>query len=177
MFTNYKMAFLNYSIMIISIPVITMIQNSLWPSLSGIKIPVYLWIPCLIYWGLYRKTTEAVFMVYFITLNIASTSSLPAGYLLTFNSSILLILLLFKRIYYTSLIFFSTACAASLFFFPILLWSLSWVIDGKTYFHGFILWLGGGITTWILSFPLLGVFQWIDNITAKSIEYRKMEAL
>ena len=63
------------------------------------NIPIYLWIPCLIYWAIYRQTVETVFIVYFITFNTASTSSLLTGYFLVFNAVILLVLLLFKRIY------------------------------------------------------------------------------
>ncbi len=164
MFINYKLAILNYTTMIALFLLITIIQNSLWPSLFD-NIPIYLWIPCLIYWALYRQTVEAVFIVYFITFNTASTSSLLTGYFLVFNAVILLVLLLFKRIYYTSWMFFSIACALTLLSFPVLLWVLTRMMNGPVYFHGFIAWLGGGLMTWILSFPLLGLFQWVDHLT------------
>ena len=60
MFINYKTAFFNYIVMILLIFCIILIQNSIWPSLFGIYAPIYLWLPCLIYWGLYRNTGEAV---------------------------------------------------------------------------------------------------------------------
>ena len=174
MLIKQKMIFFNYLIMIFLFFIITMFQNSFWPSLFGIHLPVYLWIPYLIYWSLYRKPGEAALIVYFITISIAATSSLMVGYLLVCNSLIFLSLLLFKRVYYTSWVFFSTACALTVFFFPILLWTIPQIIGGKTYFHGFIPWLAGGLVTWILSFPLLVVFQWIDNLTiVKSTERRQ----
>ena len=160
--------------MMLLILIINLFQNSLWPAVFGTNLPIYLWIPFLIYWALYRKTGETIFMIYFITLSIASTSSVLTGYLLTCNSLILLTLLVFKRIYYTSWVFFSTACAFTLIFFPILLWILSQMIDGRTYFHGFVPYLMGAVVTWVLSFPLLNLFQWIDNMTIiKSIERRQ----
>lgn len=166
MLINYKLSFLNYFMMILSTLVITILQNSLWPSFFGTNFPIYLWIPFLIYWALYRKTGETVFMVYFITLSVASTSSVLTGYLLSCNSLVLLTLLVFKRIYYTSRVFFSTACALTLMFFPILLWLLSQIMNGRTfYFYGFIPYLTGAVVTWIFSFPLLNLFQWIDNLT------------
>ncbi len=165
MFTNYKMAFLNYSVMMLLILLITMIQNSLLPSFFGTHIPIHLWIPCLIYWGLYRRTGETVFMIYFIALSIASSSSLLTGYLLTFNGLVLLTLLLFKRIYYTSWVFFSTGCALTLIFFPLLIWVFAQIVGGPFYFHGFLSELGGALLTWIFSFALLSLFQWIDYLT------------
>ena len=159
--------------MISFIFIIIMIQNSFWPSFFGTYIPVYLWIPCLIYWALYRQPGETTFMVYFIAMSVAANSSLMTGYLLTCNSLVFLSLLVFKRVYYTSWVFFSTACAFTLFFFPILLWILPQITDGKTYFPGFIPWLAGGLITWILSFPLLGLFQWIDNLTIVQSSERK----
>ena len=174
MFTNYKLAVLNYTVMMLFIPFLTMIQNSFWPSIFGNQIPIYLWIPCVIYWALYRRTGETVLMIYFITLSVASTSSLLAGYLLAFHALVLLTLFLFKRVYYTSWIFFSTACALTLLFFPFSLWVLSHIIAGKAYFPGFLSWIGGGVATWILSFPLLSLFQWIDHLTiTQSAEHKQ----
>ena len=153
-----------------------MIQNSFWPSLFGIHLPIYLWIPYLIYWSLYRKPGEGVFIVYFITISIAATSSLIVGHLLVCNSLIFLSLLLFKRVYYTNWVFFSTACALTLLFFPILLWIIPQITGGKAYFHSLIPWLAGGLVTWILSFPLLGLFQWIDNLTIVKPTERRQSA-
>ena len=161
--------------MIIFILLIAMIQNSLWPTVFGTYIPIYLWIPCFIYWALYRKTGETVFMVYFITLSTVATSPLLAGYLLTFNSLVLLVLFLFKRLYYTSWIFFSAATAFTLLFSPIPLWILPQIMKGTVYFHGVIPWLGGGIVTWILSFPMLGFLKWIDHLTIiERVEYKQI---
>ncbi|MDE0119993.1 MAG: hypothetical protein OXM55_08320 [Bdellovibrionales bacterium] len=178
MFTNYKIVLINYILMIIFILFIAVIQNSLWPSVFGTHIPTYLWIPCLIYWALYRKTGETVFMLYFITLNTTATSPLLTGYLLIFHSLALIVLFLFKRIYYTSWVFFSTACAFSVLFFPIPLWFLSRIINGTMYLHGFLPWIGGCIITWILSFPILGLLKWIDHRTiGKSAGYKPLRRL
>ena len=178
MFTNYKMAFLNYSVMMLLILLIIMIQNSIWPAFFGVHIPIHLWIPCIIYWGLYRRTGETVCMIYFITLSLASSSSLLTGYLLTFNGLVLLILLLFKRIYYTSWIFFSIGCALTLIFFPLLIWVFTKIIDGHFYFYGLLPELGGAMITWIFSFLLLGLFQRIDYLTiTKPKEYKNPGAL
>lgn len=172
MFINYKMAFLNYAGMGGVILFATLFQTTS-PGLFGFDIPIYLWIPCLVYWGLYRHTGETIFMVYFITLCIASTSSLLVGCLLIFNGLVLLTILLFKRIYYTSLMFFSTACALALLFFPIVLWVLSQFIEGKTYSHKIPAWLAGMLTTWALSFLLLGFFKGIDSFTLVKKEGEK----
>lgn len=172
MFINYKMALLNYTTMITFILMITLFQN-VWSGLFGFDIPVYLWIPCIIYWSLYRKTGETVFIVYFITLNIASTSSLFAGYLLFFNSLILLTILLLKRVYYTSLAFFSHTTALTLLFYPTGLWTLSQIMEGKSYLHGILPMLTGALLTWILSFPLLRLFQTVDSFTIIKTEGQK----
>ncbi|MDE0518086.1 MAG: hypothetical protein OXH36_00810, partial [Bdellovibrionales bacterium] len=138
----------------------------------------YLWIPCLIYWALYRKIGETVFMLYFITLNTIATSPLLTGYLLIFHSLILIVLFVFKRIYYTSWVFFSTACAFSVLLFPISMWILSRIMNGTVYSYMFLPWLGGGIVTWILSFPILGLMKWIDQMTiGKSAKYKSMRRL
>ncbi len=172
MFINYKMAFLNYIVMGMIILLITLFQNT-GPGLFGFDIPLYLWIPCLVYWGLYRNTGETIFMVYFITLSIASTSSLLAGYLLTFNGLVLLTILLFKRIYYTSLMFFSIASALALFFFPVVLWVLSQFMESKAYLHAIPTWMAGMGITWALSFLLLGLFKGIDSFTLTKTEGEK----
>ncbi len=158
--------------MIIFILMITLLQN-VWSGLFGFDIPIYLWIPCIIYWSLYRKTGETVFMVYFITLNVASTSALSAGYLLVCNSLVLLVILLFKRVYYTSLTFFSKASALTLLLYPIGLWTLSQTMEGKGYLQGILPWLTGSVITWILSFPLLSLFQKVDSATTIKTEGQK----
>ena len=117
-------------------------------------------------------------MLYFITVSVASTSSLLTSFLIVFHSLVLLTLLLFKRIYYTNWMFFSTACALTLLFFHFPFYILSRIMDDKFYFHGFLPWLSGGTITWILSFPLLGLFQWIDRLTIKkTIEYKRSGGL
>ena len=177
MFINYKMAILNYTLMLLFVLLTTLIQNSLLPSIFGISTPIYLWIPYLIYWALYRKTGETVFMIYFITFNVASTSPLLVSYILIFNALIFLTLLFLKQIYYTSWTFFSIACFLTLILFPISLWILSQFMDGIAYFQ-FIPWIKGVIATWILSFPLLLFFQWIDHLTIiKQKEYKHMGVL
>jgi len=159
---------------ILFIFLVILTQNSLWPSFFGTYIPIYLWIPCLIYWAIYRNTGETIFMLYFITINIASTTSLPITYLLSFHALMVLVLFLFKRIYYTSWLFFNTACACALFCFQPVIWGLSYIVDNKSYFHGWIPWIVGGIITWVLAFPILSVFQWMDHITIhRSKEYQK----
>ena len=163
----------NYSIMMLLILLVIMIQTSLWPTFLGTHIPIHLWIPCIIYWSLYRRTGETVCMIYFITLSLASTSALLTGYLLTFNSLVLLILLLFKRIYYTNWIFFSIGCAITLLFFPLFIWAFAKIMDGHSYFYGLLPELGGVVITWIFSFLLLGLFQQVDYLTiTKPKEYK-----
>ena len=176
MFVNYKWAGLNYFIMTLLVLLIIMVQNSLWPSFFGTHFPLYLWIPCLIYWSLYRRIGETVLMAYFIAFCLASSSPLMLGYLLSFNSLVLLILLLFKKIYYTSWVFFSVSTAGALFFFPLIIWIFAEVMGGHSYFYGFLPELGGAILTWIFSFALLGFFQWIDHLTITKPKETKQPA-
>ncbi len=165
-FAGSKAVFVNYGgLIILFIPVIVITQNNIWPGVTGINFPLYLWIPFLVYQALYRKAGEAVFMAYFITFSSASTSSMPAGFLLAVNALILLALFLFKRIYYNSLMFFSTASIGALLFFPIALWFLFYIMTGTIYFHGFTALLGGVTVTWLFSFPLLGLLKWWDRLT------------
>ena len=164
--------------MLLFVPLITLIQNSFVTSVFGIGTPIYLWIPYLIYWALYRKTSDAVFIVYFVSFNIASTSPLLASYLLIFNSLVLLTLLFLKKIYYTSWMFFSIACLLILILCPVSLWILSQFMDGIAYFHKLIPWIKGVITTWSLSFVLLWFFQWLDQLTIiKPAEHKKLGVL
>ena len=166
MLSNYKLILLNYLIMMVLILGLTTLQNTVYFSFFGLStFPIYFWIPCLIYWALYRKIGESTFMLYFITLSVATSSSLHLGLLIIFNSLLMLSLFLFKRIYYTSWVFFSIACATTLFLFPILLWILARILEGKYYFHNILPWILGGMLTWLLSFVLLNLFQRIDKLT------------
>lgn len=175
MFINYKTALLNYSLMLLFVPLITLLQNSFITSVFGTSTPIYLWIPYLIYWALYRKPWEAVFIVYFVSFSIASTSPLLASYILAFNSLVLLTLLFLKKVYYTSWMFFSIACFLILTLCPISLWVLSQFMDGIAYFHTLIPWIKGVSITWSLSFPLLLFFHWIDQLTIiKPVEHKKV---
>lgn len=165
MVINFKLLFLNYALMLCLIPFLTMIQNSIWPSIFTNSIPIYLWIPFIIYWAIYRKPGETIFIIYITTLSVASTSSLFAGYLLILHALILLTIYLFKRVYYTNWMFFSTACAVTLFLIPIILWVLSQINNSLVYFSGTINWLLGGFITWVLSFVILFILKKIDSIT------------
>ena len=164
--------------MLLFLPLITLVQNSFITSVFGTSTPIYLWVPYLIYWSLYRKPWEAVFIVYFVSLSIASTSPLLASYILAFNSLVLLTLLFLKKIYYTSWVFFSIACFLILILCPVSLWILSQFMDGIAYFHKLIPWIKGVLITWSFSFPLLFFFHWVDRLTIiKPVEHKRVGIL
>ena len=157
--------FLNYWVAITLILITALVQNTLRISFFGFDAPFYLWIPCLLYWAIYRGAWSTVFMVYFITLNTVSVGALPIGYILIFNSLSVLVLFLFKRVYYTDIMFFSIATAVALLFFPIGIWVLSLVTEGPMYFHHPVSWLLGGLVTWLISFLIFYIFQRLDQLT------------
>ncbi len=161
----YKITLFNYFVMMGLVPlVIIIIQSGLWPLIVK-SLPLYLWVPYLIYWILYRHTIETVVMIYILSFMIASSSSILVSHLLLIHAVMFLTILFFKRVYYTSMKFFSTACGVSLLLFPLLLWVLSVWLEGQFYFPGLLVCLGGGVLSWGLGFPLLFSVQFIDKQT------------
>ena len=162
MFKKYKMYILNYLIMITLFFLIGLFENSLLPGIFGPLFPICLWMPFLIYWTMYRKIGEAIFMIYFITFSLASLSSLHISYLLVFHSLVLLTLILLKKFYYISWVFFTLAVAGAVFSFPLVLYILQTTMGEKVAFPNVLFWFVGGVIAWLFSFPLLSLVKWID---------------
>ena len=143
---------------------ISTIQNNIWPVIFGITLPLHLWIPFLVYWTLYRSTGSTILFIYLITINMISLSVIPISCLLGIACLTTLLLIFFKRVYYVNWIFFSIGTGLTLFFFPILLLLFSFWSDEKIYIPNLIFWIGGGVISWLLSFPLLWFFQKMDQL-------------
>ena len=79
-------------------------QNRIWPAFFG--LPLFLFAPFLVYGALYRKSGSVIFMLYFISFCLASSSALPFSYLLAFNSFLTLLLFLFRKVYAINTLFF-----------------------------------------------------------------------
>ncbi len=167
MSTIYKTNLLSDTLTIFLMVLVIIFQNSFWPEIFGKHLPLYLWIPCLIYWLLYRTTWKATLMIYFLSFLVAASSTVLISHLLLIHSLIFLITLFFKRVYYTSWTFFSTACAISLLFFPPLLWISSILLENHFYFPPVLYWIGGGMISWLLSFPLFLLLQQTDQLCLK----------
>ena len=167
-----KASWINYIAVTAFIPLIIIVQTGLWPSFwkgiapSFFNAPIYLWIPYLIYWTLWRTTKEAVIIIYLLSFMIAAAGTQPAGRVLFIHCLIFLTVLFFKRVYYTSLRFFSAAVGLSLLTLPLLIGLLSLWLDGRFDFPGVRLWLMGGVLTWVLAFPLLFCLQAADHLTS-----------
>jgi len=164
LFLNYKKILLSVVYMVFTVLFISTIQNNIWPVIFGITVPLQLWIPCLVYWTLYRSTGSIIVFVYLNTINIVSLSVLPLSGLLGITCLIALLLIFFKRVYYVNWMFFSIGTAITLFFLPVLLLCFSIWSDGKTYIPSLVFWIGGGIISWLLSFPLFWFFQRLDQL-------------
>ncbi len=176
MSTFFKTTFWNHTIiMIVCILLIMIVQNSLWPLSVSKGIPIYLWIPCLVYWFLYRTTGESLLMIYFISLITAGSTTVLVSYLLLIHALIFLVILLFKRVYYTSLVFFSVATGLSLLCFPVLLWMIS--MGSEKYVSQVFFWLNGSVVSWLLSFPLLWLFTKTDRIMLMSSTHRRTKII
>lgn len=173
-FFNYKKILLTFFYMIITIFFISILQNNIWPVIVGIHLPLQLWIPCLVYWALFRSAGPAIFFIYLMMINMVSTSAIPFGCLLGVTSLITLLLIFFKRVYYINWMFFSIGTALVLLFFPLLLWLFSGWTDEKIYIPNLIFWLGGGLMNWLFSFPLLWLFQWVDQLLNIKPEEQKL---
>ena len=171
---NYKRILLSFSYTIFIIFFISTIQNNIWPVIFGIHLPLQLWIPCLVYWVLYRSTASAIFFIYLITINMISLSVISLGCLLGIASFIAFLLIFFKRVYYVNWIFFSTGTAVALLFFPFLLLLFSGWTDGKIYMPHFGPWIGGGLMSWLFSFPLLWIFQRMDQLLNIKLAEQKL---
>ena len=142
-------------------------QNAFWPEWFGPYFPLSLWIPCLIYWLLYRPLWKATFMLYFISVFTATGSTIPLSLLLLLHSLIFLIILFFKRVYYINWTFFNTATVMSLLLWTPLLWMVSQWLNASFYFPPVWTWLGGGVVSWLFSLPLFVLLQQIDKLYVK----------
>ena len=160
---SYKPILLSFAFTIFTVFFISAIQNNLWPVIFGIHLPLQLWIPCLVYWTLFRSFGSTIMFIYLITISISSLSSVPFSCLLAAVSIIVFILSFFKRVYYINWMFFSIGTALALLFFPALLWLFSGWLDNKPYIPNGVFWIGGALTAWLFSFPLLIIFQWVDQ--------------
>lgn len=171
--TAYKTTLLSDTLTTFLIVLVVIFQNSIWPETIGRHFPLYLWVPCLMYWLLYRTTWKAVLMIYFLSFFIAASSTALVSHLLLIHSLTFLITLFFKRVYYTSWTFFSTACAISLLFFPLLLWISSVWLENHLYIPPVLYWIGGSVLSWALSFPLFLLLQQTDQLCLKKT-YKKI---
>ena len=136
-------------------------QNRIWPVLFG--LPVFLFVPFLVYVALYQKTGFVIFMLYFISFALSASSALPFSFLLVFNGFFTLVLFLFRKVYSINTLFFCLTCALILFLFPAFLFLFAQLMGEKPYIYGPLFWIGGGMVSWIFCLPLLKLFQALDR--------------
>ena len=131
---NKTNTLLNFTLMVLLLFGLIIFQSSLWPTaFFGSKLNFLLWLPYLNYWMIYRRPFESVLMLYFLTICVSTTSSIPTSYLLIIHCLLFLILIPVKRLYYINWKFYSVVNCIIVFFFPILLWCLLFWIDKKKY--------------------------------------------
>ena len=170
MFPSFKARLINYTLMLIVIFGISMIQSTFWPFVFSSYIPLYLWLPFLVYWALYRGAWETLFMTYFLTFAIASTSTISPSHFLLIHSLFFLALITVKKFYYINRMFFGISCVISFLLFPILLWTLSIIENNSSFTPAIISWILGGIVSWLLAWPLLYLLKSLDNKTISSTQ-------
>ena len=169
-----KRLLLNQTLFLFVFLLAFVVQNRLWPLGTAMALPLFLWPAFLVYGALYRGATSAVFMVYFISFFLSSSSSVPLGYVLIFNSFVTLLLLVFRRIYSINTLFFSLICALILFLFPAFLFLLASLLGESPYVYGASFWVGGAILSWLFSFPLLYLFRVLDSLSLPSKKSREV---
>ncbi len=151
----------NYFFMVGSLFLLTLAGSSIGPVF--LHLPFLLWVPFMIYWILYRKTTETLIMLYFITWVVSSTSTVPTSHLLLLNSGFFLILTLFKNVYYTHKMFFGLACAVMFLLMPFTLGLLCKATGMKAYLPSLTVWVPGSVLNWFLIWPLFYLLRFADR--------------
>ena len=167
-----KKVWLNHVLFAVLFLFTLVFQNRIWPAFFG--LPLFLFAPFLVYGALYRKPSSIIFMLYFISFCLASSSILPFSYLLAFNSFLTLLLFLFRKVYAINTLFFSLTCALVLFLFPAFLFLFALVLGDTPYVYGPFFWIGGAFFSWVFCLPLLKVFQVLDSsLLGQALEQNK----
>jgi len=165
---TFKPIFINYILMSFVIFGIILVQSTFWSFFISRYIPLLLWLPFLVYWSLFRGTWETIFIIYLLSVSLATTSTVPVSYFLLTHLLFFIILITFKKFYYTNRTFFSLACALSFIFLPIFLGILSILKEGSSFFPPLMPWMTGGILSWFFAWPLFYLLKWLDDQTLSS---------
>lgn len=164
--------FVNYILFALTTLLLTGLQTSLWPNYMGGFPAPHIWIPTLVYWSLYRSTTETVLMTYLISLIVAPMTAMPLGLLIFTNMLIVIGVLIFKiKFYQAGPLYYAFNVAAMTFCFVPSFLITTFLLD-NLYFSPnieFFDWIIKTILTTMFSLPLHSLFSFYDSYTSKEL--------
>ena len=168
---NSSLIFANYFLFTFVTIILTSLQCSLWMQFFGYFPAPQLWLTTLIYWTLYRKPLESIFMAYILTAVAGALSSIPTNMLLFIIIILVFLAMMVKRrIFWAGPTFFMICAGLSTLIFPTVHFGLSWLIETNPIHDIEALdWLLSALLTALLSLPLYYLYDWIDKLTQKKL--------
>ncbi len=146
------------------------LQTSFWLQVFGDFPAPQFWVPGFVYWAVYRKSFEAIAMVYLTVFMAGGLTALPYSLLLLILILVYVGLYYLKdRIYWSGSTFYMLACGFAAICFPVMHVIISWItepnpIHDPELFH----WIISVLMTMLLSLPLYRFFGFIDRFIPRA---------
>jgi hypothetical protein len=157
----------NIFVLALTTLVLATIQSSLWFQIFGWFPPPAFWIPVLVYVSLYRSPTEAVVVVFVLSLILSTMTVIPDS--LLFMTCLLLgasVRLVKQRFYWAGASYFMIVCGFAALVWHVYHWLGSMVASDMPLTSPEVIdWLIQAMLTPLVAPPLYNLFRWFDKVT------------
>jgi len=161
----------NFLLFLLLAAILASLQCSLWLQFFGYFPAPQLWLTTLAYWSIYRRPSEALFMVYALTIVANSLSSIPMSLLLPIDIGVFVVLFGIKRrIFWSGATYFTLLSFIATIVFPIFHIAISWLFEDNPITDPELLdWILSALITALISLPLFQLYQKLDKLTHKEL--------
>jgi hypothetical protein len=155
----------NIFLLLTAVTLLSSLQTSLWFQVLSTFPPPILWLPVIVYLGIYRNQIESILIIYLLSLVFAATSAMSFGILFfSVIGSFYTVHFLRQRIYESGYRYFLLVCLATTFayhfFYIFLTYFLGNFPSGDLFYR-----LIQSLLTPLVALPIFRLLSWIDKIT------------
>lgn len=139
--------------------------TAIWVHLFNSSAGPLIWVLFFVYWALYRRTREAMLMLYILCFLLSEFSSTSFTQLL-FNLHIVLFFVTYfkSRIYWEGPLYYMLATGTCSLLFPLVqMFSFKWFGGGAWIYPNFFNLVMGTLLSMLISLPSYQLFRFIDS--------------
>jgi hypothetical protein len=147
--------------------VLAAFQTSGWYKLFSYLTPPTLWLPVLVYVGLYRSTILAIFFGYLVAVLVAPLTSMSEGTLLISTCLVVLATQSFKRrIYWPAFSYVMLISSLGSLLFSVVQWLVGYILASESApFPSLFDWLLQALLTPLFAPLIFWGCRWIERFT------------